>query len=338
MPRIHKTFHFLLSNEIPSQVVFDLVYRPEPNATWPSTALVVDYDLSKIHKMRPQEWKCVELEDLSGRFERMLIHVTQFDSLQQVKRDVYAAARTLAPLGELRVTVPPKSGAKRITSDINQVFKKVDVVKNGGRALLICREPAPQPFQESPAYAQYDDPVSGQALRFLVRPGIFSGERIDKGTEFLLRTISDINGKSILDVGCGYGAIGVVCAARGADASLLDVDARVVKLAAANLSLNGFAGKTLLKLQPYDFEDGTFDIVLANPPTHAGSETLRALFKEMVRVSSDKGYVALVVREHLHYEKWLNDFGDVKRLDTADGYKVLQIRKRDPARSMESQR
>lgn len=325
MPRIHKTCCFLLSDESPSGVPFDLVYRPDLKNIWPATTLAVDYDLSRIGKLQPSNWRCAELEDLTGPYERVLLQVTQFDSLQQVKRDIYAASRIISPTGELRVTVPPKSGAKRITSDLHQVFANVEAVKTAGMSLLVCREPTPKGFQEESSHLEYQDPISGRSLKFLVRPGIFSVERVDVGTEFLLDTVRLFNGQTVLDVGCGYGAVGVIAAARGADVTLLDVDARVVKLAEKNLSLNGLAGNVLLELQPYDFMESTFDVVLSNPPTHAGSATLRELFSEMVRVSRD--YVALVVREHLNYEKWLNDTGRVRRLGTAHGYKVLQITK-----------
>lgn len=325
MPRINRTHSFLLSDESPERVSFDVVYRPEVLNAWSTRTLMVDYDLSRLGNLQTANWKCAELEDLDGPYQRILMQVSPFDSLRQVKRDVYAASRILSPDGELRVTIPPKSGAKRIASDLNQVFKTVDPIKTAGLTLLICREPIPQVFPEEPCELEYDDPISGRSLKFSVRPGIFSSEKVDTGTAFLLNTIRLIEGQTILDVGCGYGAIGVTAAARGAEVTLLDVDARVVKLAKQNLSENGLAGNVLLKLQPYDFKDRSFDVVLANPPTHAGSATLRELFNEMVRVSSR--YVALVVREHLNYEKWLNEIGRVQKLGTAEGFKVLQINK-----------
>jgi 16S rRNA (guanine1207-N2)-methyltransferase len=327
MPRIHKTHHFLLSDESPKDVRLDLVYRPEPQTVWPATSLVVDYDLSRLHKLHPHNWKCAELEDLVGPYERVLIQVSRFDSLQQVKRDVYAASRILSADGGLRVAVPPKSGAKRIASDLKEVFVRVEAVKTAGYTLLMCNEPIPRQFPEDPAYVEYYDAASECSLSFLVRPGIFSAERIDVGTELLLKTVQPVNEKTVLDVGCGYGAIGAIVAARGGYASLLDVDARAVKLAERNLSLNGLSGKVFIKLQPYEFEAGMFDVVLSNPPTHAGSETLRELFSEMIRVSRADGYVAVVVREHLNYEKWLQELGAVQRLETAHGYKILRITK-----------
>lgn len=327
MTRIHRAYNFLLAGESPDGVAFDLVYRPEPGTAWPATTLVVDYDLSRLRRNGARRSECAELEDLAGPFARVLVQVSQFDSLLQVKRDVFAASRVLGRAGELRVTVPPKSGAKRITSDLSRVFARVEAVKTAGLTLLICHEPTPREFDDEPSYVDYRDPASGRALRFLTRPGVFSGERVDAGTDFLLNTVTGVAGRKVLDVGCGYGAVGVVAAARGAASSLLDVDARVVKLARHNLGANGLGGEVFLKLQPYDFADGAFDVVLSNPPTHAGSETLRELFGEMVRVCGADGYVAVVVRERLNYEKWLQELGAVQRLGTSQGYKVLEIRK-----------
>ena len=325
MPQIDKRFGFLLKGESPDNVSFSLVYRPEGQNDWPAETLIVDYDLPRLCKIRTDRWQCAELEDLVGPYKRVLIQVAQFDSLQQVKRDVYAASRILTPNGELRVTVPPKSGAKRITSDLHQVFRTVEVTKSVGRSLLICREPAPQPFPEETTQLEYLDPISERTLKFLVRPGIFSSEKIDTGTAVLLSNVPPVAGKQVFDVACGYGVIGITAAARGAEVTLLDVDARVVKLAERNLKLNGFTGTMLLYLQPYRFNDNNFDVVLSNPPTHAGRSTLRDLFSEMVRVS--RSYVAIVIREHLNYEKWLVELGSVRRLATAEGFKVLQISK-----------
>jgi 16S rRNA (guanine1207-N2)-methyltransferase len=323
MPQIHKRFGFLLKGESPDNVTFDLVYRAEAQNDWPARTLIVDYDRTRFGQLQPNRWQCAELEDLDGPCERLLIQVAQFDSLQQVKRDVYAASRILSPHGELRVTVPPKSGAKRITSDLQQVFGIIEVAKNAGGSLIICRQPVPKPFPEETAQLYYPDPISERTLNFSVRPGIFSSEKIDTGTALLLSNAPPVAGKTVLDVGCGYGVIGITAAARGAAVTLLDVDARVVKLAKMNLTINHLVGDVRLKLQPYNFADSSFDVVLSNPPTHAGSSTLRELFNEMVRVS--RGDVVIVIREHLNYEKWLVELGDVRRLATAHGFKVLSF-------------
>ena len=327
MSRIHKIFDFLLESESSANIDFDLIYRSDSNIQMFGDALFVDYDLTKLSALRPRHWKCCELEDLTDSFKSILIKVFQFDSLKQVKRDIYAASRLLDAAGELRITVPPKSGAKRIASDLSEVFKSVKIIKSVGKALFICRNSAPKEFNEELLQIEHFDAVSNRALDFAVRPGIFSSAKIDTGTQLLLDSIDSVQGKKLLDVGCGYGSIGITAAARGAFATLLDVDARVVKIAEHNLYLNNLSGTVLLKIQPYDFKNEIFDVVLSNPPTHSGSDTLRVLFKEMFRVCKSDGHVVLVVREQLNYEKWLQELGLVTQITAMNGYKVLRIEK-----------
>jgi 16S rRNA (guanine1207-N2)-methyltransferase len=327
MPRIHKSLDFMLEDESPANIHFDLIYRSDSKIFQSDDALFVDYDLTKISVLQPRHWKCCELEDLSKTFKNILIKISQFDSLKQVKRDIYAAGRLLESGGELRITVPPKSGAKRIASDLSEVFNSIKVVKSASKALFICHNAAPKEFAEESLQINHFDSISGKTLDFTVRPGIFSSAKIDAGTQLLLNSIEPLEGKKLLDVGCGYGAIGVTSAARGAFVTLLDVDARVIKIAGHNLRLNNLDGTVLLKLQPYDFEAEIFDVVLSNPPTHSGSDTLRVLFKEIFRVCRTDGYIAIVIREQLNYEKWLQELGSVVKIGAADGYKVLQIKK-----------
>jgi|GEM_PF-100775 len=327
MSRIHKTYPYLLAHESPSSIHIDVAYRVNPDFDFTGSTLVVDYDLSRIKRRQPDKWVCCELEDVKGLFDRVLMQVFQYDSPHQVQNDILAASKLTSPTGEFRVSVPPKAGAKRVKSIIDQCFQDVHTAKTKGESLLICRQPLPKdPLPETHSVTYYD-PVSDKELKFYARPGMFSSNNVDKGTDLLLQTVSSVKGRSVLDIGCGYGVIGIVAAARGATVSLLDVDARAVKLAGRNLQLNGHSGKVYLKIQPYDFVDSAYDVVLSNPPTHAGSETLQQLFSEMVRVCRPAGYVAIVVREQLNYEKWLVKLGEVTVLAKSNGYKIIQITK-----------
>lgn len=325
MLRIHKTYPYLISSEALADIQIDLAYRVPLDYVFNPPPLVVDYDLSRIHRMRPERWLCGELEDVEGSFNRLLMHVAPFDSIGQIQRDIFAATTLLSPAGEMRVVLPLKWRTKKIESITVQCFRSVFKAKSKGAQLFICQQPILKEKSPNTLCVSYHDAVSGKELHFYARPGMFSSSQIDKGTELLLQTISSMKDKSVLDVGCGYGAISVVTAARGATVSLLDVDARAIKLALRNMHFNGYEGKAYLELQPYDFADGQYNIVLSNPPTHSGSATLQHLFSEMVRVSSSDGYVVIVVREQLNYEKWLVKLGSVTVLAISGGYKIIRI-------------
>jgi 16S rRNA (guanine1207-N2)-methyltransferase len=132
-------------------------------------------------------------------------------------------------------------------------------------------------------------------------------------------------GSTVLDVGCGYGVIGVTAAARGARPMMFDSDSRAVALALTNLRRNHLSGEAMIATGLDDFEEGSFDIVLANPPTHGGQVLLSGLFRGMIRVCRTTGYSAIVVHAHLNYERWMRDFSSIEKIADADGYKVLKL-------------
>jgi 16S rRNA (guanine1207-N2)-methyltransferase len=151
---------------------------------------------------------------------------------------------------------------------------------------------------------------------------------VDPGTELLLDACAIPRGKRVLDVGCGYGAIGVVAAARGAQVDMVDCDSRAVVLAKANLEENHLTGSVSLGTTLAEAPSNTYDIVLSNPPTHGGSSMLRSLFSEMLRVCRARGSVAIVIRERLNYDRWFGGSAFVERIAARDGFKVLRIGKR----------
>jgi 16S rRNA (guanine1207-N2)-methyltransferase len=106
---------------------------------------------------------------------------------------------------------------------------------------------------------------------------------------------------------------------------MFDCDSRAVALARINLERNGLVGSVSLSAALANVPSSTYDVVLSNPPTHGGSSMLRPLFSDMLRVSRHCGYVAIVVRERLNYEKWFGSRASVERVATGGGFKVLRI-------------
>src|SRR3989475_5423364 len=85
--------------------------------------------------------------------------------------------------------------------------------------------------------------VRGHPFTFLTDAGVFSRGELDRGTELLLEAIEVGPCELILDLGCGYGAIGIVAArlSDGGRVILTDVNERAVRAARENLSVNGVA-------------------------------------------------------------------------------------------------
>jgi 16S rRNA (guanine1207-N2)-methyltransferase len=142
-------------------------------------------------------------------------------------------------------------------------------------------------FSRQPAVSskpiEIETVLRGRTFRFRTDRGVFSYGRLDPGTRLLIDTMEIAPGDTALDDGCGYGAIGIAAAAlapRGF-AWLVDSNARAIELARANLRLNGIRNARARRADSLDALPGVvFDIILTNPPLHAGWAVIGAMLDQ----------------------------------------------------------
>lgn len=136
-------------------------------------------------------------------------------------------------------------------------------------------------------------------LRLCSRHGLFSSKAIDDGTALLLRELASAPMQDrVLDVGCGYGAIGLSLAARwpGAQVALVDADIRAVEATQENAGRNSLVNATVA-LSPglRDAPPGPYDLIVANLPAQAGNDALDELLLECRDALAPGGSVVFVV-------------------------------------------
>jgi 16S rRNA (guanine1207-N2)-methyltransferase len=115
--------------------------------------------------------------------------------------------------------------------------------------------------------------LRGLQLEFLTSSGVFSHKRVDPGTALLIKSMVLPEEGSVLDLGCGYGPVGVAAGRLRPrlEVVLTDVNERAVELARENLRRNGVANGVALRGGLYGPVAGRrFDVVLSNPPFSAG--------------------------------------------------------------------
>jgi 16S rRNA (guanine1207-N2)-methyltransferase len=140
-----------------------------------------------------------------------------------------------------------------------------------------------------------------QDLQFRTSQQLFSSHNIDTGTKFLLRTIADANYplfKRILDVGCGYGPLGLTLKSLYPKSSvhLFDRDALAVEYSKQNAALNGLTGVEIYSSLGYDdVTRNDFDLIASNIPDHAGETVITYLLREARYYLAPGGIVAVVV-------------------------------------------
>nr|MDA8353468.1 methyltransferase [Bacillota bacterium] len=143
-------------------------------------------------------------------------------------------------------------------------------------------------YSKNPGAASHKQVVTsvlkGKTFRFLTDAGVFSKRGVDFGTRLLIETAELPEKGTILDLGCGYGPVGIACAqaAPGCQVTMVDPNRRALELARQNAKENGVDQRVeVLESDGFqELQERRFDCVLTNPPIRAGKETVYRLFRE----------------------------------------------------------
>lgn len=141
----------------------------------------------------------------------------------------------------------------------------------------------------------------GSRLRFAASQSLFSSHRIDTGTRHLLRTLEEIDLQHLrkaLDLGCGYGPLGISLAkaAPNSHVDLVDRDALAVAFAQHNTALNRLSNTRTYGSLGYDeVVDRDFDLIASNIPGKAGERVIRSLLLDARAYLAEDGRVAIVI-------------------------------------------
>jgi len=176
--------------------------------------------------------------------------------------------------------------------------------------------------------------VRGHSFAFRTDAGVFSREGLDRGTELLLEALQVGPCESILDLGCGYGAIGIVAArlSDGGHVVLTDVNERAAALARANVAANAIRNAEVRVGDLYaPVEDLLFDHIVCNPPIRAGRGVVDRIISEAPAHLLDGGSFWLVARTRQGADairsRMTTAFGDATVVKRGSGFKVLRSAK-----------
>jgi len=190
------------------------------------------------------------------------------------------------------------------------------------------------PFDALAYREQWQLDCAGRAISILSYPGVFAHGRLDEGTALLLDALADIRLQGdVLDFACGAGVIGISVAAQhaGAQVTLLDASALALRACEETLAVNGLTATVLAGDGLAGVEDN-FDLVLSNPPIHAGVATDNRLGMRLLDTVRERlragGRLILVANRHLPYENWLSKrFSSHAQLAANENFKVLVAKK-----------
>ena len=124
-------------------------------------------------------------------------------------------------------------------------------------------------------------PYGGKKFVFDVAETLFSTFGLDHGTDVLIRNITTVNPKSILDLGCGYGPIGIVLASKYPQSQvvMVDKDLLAVRYSQLNIQGNNISNATVLGSVGMEaVQDKNFDLIVSNIPAKIGDEAITQEF------------------------------------------------------------
>lgn len=134
-------------------------------------------------------------------------------------------------------------------------------------------------------------------MKFLTDAGVFSKKMIDFGSQVLLSCLSFQQGETVLDVGCGYGPLGLsLVKAQGVHATMVDVNTRALDLAQKNADLNQVEAK-IFQSNVYDQVEGSFDHIISNPPIRAGKKVVHQVLSGSFDHLNPGGDLTIVIQK-----------------------------------------
>ncbi|SDG13437.1 16S rRNA m(2)G 1207 methyltransferase [Fontibacillus panacisegetis] len=181
----------------------------------------------------------------------------------------------------------------------------------------------------------WDAVLRGQRLRFISDAGVFSKGNVDYGSRTLIDAMDFSVDANVLDVGCGYGPIGLAAAriASKGHVTMVDVNSRAVELARENALANGIHNVTVLESDLFEaVEDKEFDVVLSNPPIRAGKEVVHAIFEGAYERLSSGGALWIVIQKKQGApsakQKLESLFAEVEEVTKDKGYRIYKATKK----------
>lgn len=175
--------------------------------------------------------------------------------------------------------------------------------------------------------------IADKKIRLVVDNGVFSKNHVDIATNFMLNVLlkEDIKG-DVLDVGCGYGVIGITIATffENTKITMLDINERALSLAKKGVKLNKLNDIKIIESDGLSAlkEEDNYDVIVTNPPIRAGKQVIYKMYEGSYSHLKDGGVLYLVINKKHgapSTKEFLTElFGNCEVLDKKTGFNVLK--------------
>ena len=179
--------------------------------------------------------------------------------------------------------------------------------------------------------------LRGKSYSFVTEAGVFSKREVDFGSRLLIETMEFPKDADVLDVGCGYGPIGLTAATLASEGTvtMLDVNERAVATAKENAERLGVNNVRILQSDRYEALGlgETFDAILTNPPIRAGKAIVHSIFDGAFERLRPGGALWVVIQKKQGapsaFAKLEETFGEVREVAKDKGYRIFKAIKQN---------
>ena len=171
--------------------------------------------------------------------------------------------------------------------------------------------------------------IRGKKFTFSSDNGVFSKNGVDFGSRLLLDFIplEEVGGK-ILDLGCGYGVIGIVLnKLTGANVDMVDVNLRALHLTEMNVSANKCQNINVFESNVYEKINTKYTSIVTNPPIRAGKKVVYDMLFNAKDYLTDDGNLYFVIRKQQGAKSMISDLEkeyDLEILEKKKGYYIIK--------------
>ena len=179
--------------------------------------------------------------------------------------------------------------------------------------------------------------INDKSFNLVTDNGVFSKSRLDEGSYILLKTILPLDlGDYILDLGCGYGPIGLTIATfkEKARVDLADINRRALALCEKNAKSLGVSDRVqIIESDIYSNITNMYHSIVVNPPIRAGKKVTYTMYEGAKQYLIDGGSLYIVIRKAqgaLSAAKYIEElFGNIELLERAKGYHIYRAVKNE---------
>ena len=170
--------------------------------------------------------------------------------------------------------------------------------------------------------------IDGKMYKFTTGSGVFSYAKLDRGTHLLVEAMELKKTDEFLDLGCGWGFIGIYASRLVKNVIMVDINERAIKLAKKNCKQNKIQAEVLKSDGFEKLKGRKFDVIATNPATHAGKTLVLKWIEESHQHLKKGGRFYFVSKTKLgakSYGEYIGEvFKNIKVVSLGSGYRVFR--------------